>query len=295
MNAGNIFRYSLGVTGNANGQSFVISSVTTGGTVTPRLTIDTAGNVGIGTTSIGYKLDVAGVIRVQGNTTNGPLLVNGGDAAASFARASIAFGFNATDGYYHWIHTRHNGGTSAGNALDFYTSDGTQNGTFPTNGVHGLTVSAGSVGVNTTSPATTLHVQGTTTVSGSLRLSGSAIGIPEHMIVAISDETTNLTTGTAKMTMRAPFPMRLTELPRASLSTASTSGLVTVDINEAGTSVLGANKLSIDANELTSTTAATPTTIADALIADDAQMTFDIDGAGTGARGLKVTLYYIRI
>ena len=88
--------------------------------------------------------------------------------------------------------------------------------------------------------------------------------------------------------------MTLTQIPRASLATASTSGNPTVDINEAGTSVLGANKLSIDANELTSVTAATPTTLADTAIADDAIITFDIDVAGTGAKGLKVTLYYRR-
>lgn len=116
----------------------------------------------------------------------------------------------------------------------------------------------------------------------------------ETLTFAVSDEATSLTTGTAKVTFRAPFAMTLTAIPRASLSTASSSGDVTVDINEAGTSVLGANKLSIDANEKTSVTAATPTTLADTAIADDAEITVDIDGAGTGAKGLKVTLYYRR-
>jgi hypothetical protein len=88
--------------------------------------------------------------------------------------------------------------------------------------------------------------------------------------------------------------MTLTDIPRASLSTASSSGAVTVDINESGTSILGGNKLSIDASETTSTTAATQTTLADTSIADDAEMSIDIDGAGTGATGLKVTLFYNR-
>lgn len=112
------------------------------------------------------------------------------------------------------------------------------------------------------------------------------------MIVAVSDETTALTTGTAKLKFRAPFAMTLTSIPRASLSTASSSGAVTVDINEAGTSILGTDKLSIDASELTSVTAATPTTLADSSIADDAEISIDIDGAGTGATGLKVTFFY---
>jgi len=116
----------------------------------------------------------------------------------------------------------------------------------------------------------------------------------DTMTIALSDEDTSITTGAAKVTFRAPFAMTLTSIPRSSLSTASTSGLVTVDINERGTSVLGANKLSIDANEKTSTTASTATTLSDTSIADDAEITFDIDAAGTGAKGLKVTLYYRR-
>ena len=106
--------------------------------------------------------------------------------------------------------------------------------------------------------------------------------------VALSDETTAITTGTAKVTIRAPFAFTLTSV-RASLTTASSSGLPTVDINETGTTVLS-TKLTIDANELTSTTAATAAVISDSAIADDAELTFDIDVAGTGAKGLKVWL-----
>ena len=55
-----------------------------------------------------------------------------------------------------------------------------------------------------------------------------------------------------------------------------------------------ATKLTIDANEKTSTTAATPYVFSDTSIADDAEMTIDIDVAGTGAKGLKVILYGYR-
>lgn len=127
------------------------------------------------------------------------------------------------------------------------------------------------------------------------RLSRSTAVIDEQpLILALSDETTALTTGTAKLTFRAPFAMTLTQIPRASVNTASTSGIVTVDIKESGTTILGADKLTIDANEKTSVTAATPTTLADSAIADDAELTFDITVAGTGAKGLKVILYYRR-
>ena len=113
----------------------------------------------------------------------------------------------------------------------------------------------------------------------------------EVLIVAVGDETTAITTGTAKVTLRMPWAMTVTAV-RASLTTASSSGTPTVDINEgagAGTSILS-TKLTIDANELTSTTAATPAVISDAALADDAQITIDIDTAGTGAAGLKVYL-----
>lgn len=110
----------------------------------------------------------------------------------------------------------------------------------------------------------------------------------EAITVAISDETTAITTGTAKITFRMPFAFTLTEV-RASLATASSSGTPTFDINEGGTTILS-TKLTIDANEKTSTTAATPAVISDTSLADDAEMTIDVDTAGTGAKGAKVTL-----
>ena len=62
--------------------------------------------------------------------------------------------------------------------------------------------------------------------------------------LAASDETTALTTGTAKVTFRMPHAMTLTSV-RASLTTAQASGSIfTVDINQGGTSVLG-TKLTI--------------------------------------------------
>ena len=110
----------------------------------------------------------------------------------------------------------------------------------------------------------------------------------EAIIVALGDETTAITTGNAKVTMRMPYAFVLSEV-RASLGTASSSGLPTVDINEGGTTILS-TKLTIDATEKTSVTAATPAVISDANLADDAEITFDIDVAGTGAAGLKVAL-----
>ena len=112
--------------------------------------------------------------------------------------------------------------------------------------------------------------------------------VTENIIVALGDETTDITTGTAKVTLRMPYAFTLTDV-RASLTTASSSGTPTVDINEGGVSILS-TKLTIDATEKTSTTAATPAVISDTGLANDAEITFDIDVAGTGAKGLKVYL-----
>jgi hypothetical protein len=78
---------------------------------------------------------------------------------------------------------------------------------------------------------------------------------------------------------------------RASLSTAQAAGAIfTIDINQNGVSVLG-TKLTIDNNEKTSTTAATPATIVTSSLTDDAEITIDIDQVGTAlAKGLKITL-----
>jgi hypothetical protein len=87
-----------------------------------------------------------------------------------------------------------------------------------------------------------------------------------------------------------PFAMTLQEV-RASINTAPTGSAAVFDINENGTSVLG-TKLSIDAGEKTSETAASPATITDSSLADDAEVAIDFDQIGstiTGA-GVKITL-----
>ena len=143
--------------------------------------------------------------------------------------------------------------------------------------------------------ATTAETQTGTDTARAVTPAGFAAGLakqPEFMIIAVGDETTAITTGTAKVTWRMPFAFTVTAV-RASLATASSSGNPAIDINEGGASIFSTT-LTIDANELTSTTAATACVISDAAIADDALMTIDIDTAGTGAKGLKVCIYGTR-
>lgn len=124
---------------------------------------------------------------------------------------------------------------------------------------------------------------------------GTTLRAEEWLWVACSDEPTALTTGAAKITFRLPYAATLLAV-RASVTTAPVGANLIVDINEGGTSVLS-TKLSIDATEKTSTTAATPAVISDSALADDAEITVDIDqiGSSTAGAGLKVGLYLRRV
>lgn len=110
----------------------------------------------------------------------------------------------------------------------------------------------------------------------------------EVLMFAVSDETTALTTGVAKLTFR--IPGFILSAVGGSLTTASSSGQVVFDINKAGTSVLS-TKLSIDAGSKTSTGAAAAPVISDPNLPNDTEITIDIDAAGTGATGAKIYLY----
>tara|TARA_R110000824_G_scaffold32024_1_gene103703 strand:- start:1970 stop:2467 length:498 start_codon:yes stop_codon:yes gene_type:complete len=134
-----------------------------------------------------------------------------------------------------------------------------------------------------------------TTVNTRYSLAQLATGLKEHLpqsfIIACSDETTALAAGTNKAIFRMPYAFTLTAV-RASLTTAgTTSGLTTIDIHESGTTILS-TKITIDLTEKTSVTAATQPVISDASLADDAQISIDLDAISGGASetGLKVTL-----
>ena len=112
----------------------------------------------------------------------------------------------------------------------------------------------------------------------------------EAIAIACSDETTDLTTGTAKVTFHMPYAFTLTGV-KAGVTTAPVGSTIIVDINEAGSTILS-TKLTIDASEKTSATAATAAVISDTALASDALITIDIDqvGSSTAGTGLKVYL-----
>jgi len=114
--------------------------------------------------------------------------------------------------------------------------------------------------------------------------------ITESFVLAASDETTVITAATDKVTFRAPYGFTVTGV-RCSLNVAQTSGsLFTVDINESGTTILS-TKLTFDNNETTTTSAATAAVISDTAIANDAEVSIDVDTVGTGSpAGLKCAI-----
>lgn len=123
---------------------------------------------------------------------------------------------------------------------------------------------------------------------------GGGGAVNDIYVIACSTETTPLSTGTDKVTFRMPSAGTLTAV-KATVTTAPVGSDLVVDINESGTSVLS-TKLSIDDGEKTSETATTPPVISDSALADDAEITIDIDqvGSSPAGAGLKVYLYVTR-
>jgi hypothetical protein len=105
--------------------------------------------------------------------------------------------------------------------------------------------------------------------------------------IALSDQATALlvTVGAAYFRVYAPFVVTAIY---ASLFVVSSSGIVTVDINRNGVSILS-TKLTIDVGEKDSLTAAVPYVITGTtLFSIGEEISLDIDVAGTGAKGLIV-------
>jgi hypothetical protein len=143
-----------------------------------------------------------------------------------------------------------------------------------------------------TTPALGTPASGVLTNCTGLPLAGlTTAAKTEALIFAVSDETTALTAGTSAGVFRMPYGFTLTAV-RASVTTAGTGSVITVDINESATTILS-TKLTIDATEKTSTTAATAAVISDTALADDSEITIDIDTVDSGGVGAGLKIYLI--
>lgn len=115
----------------------------------------------------------------------------------------------------------------------------------------------------------------------------------QSMTIALSDEVSILTGGSAKVSIRSPFGIVLTKNPRASVSVSSSTSDISVDIKINGVSIFSTGTLLwIDQAETSSLTASKTPVLSTTSIADDAPISFDVSYSGSSAKGLKVTLYY---
>lgn len=112
-------------------------------------------------------------------------------------------------------------------------------------------------------------------------------------VVAFSDEDTAITTGTNKVEFQMPNYATTLEGVSCSFKTAPTTSAITIDLSEGGTSVLS-TKITVDATEKTSETAATASVISDNSLAANAVMTLDVDSADSGgtSSGGKLMIYF---
>jgi len=108
------------------------------------------------------------------------------------------------------------------------------------------------------------------------------------LYVALSDETSSITTTGTKATFHMPFAMVVKDI-FVEVTTASSSGLPTFNVKEAGTTIFS-TKPTIDANEETNRTAATAFVLSDSTLANNAKITVDMDVTGTGTKGAKLWL-----
>lgn len=110
---------------------------------------------GIGTNVPTNKLTIDGTA-----TDTVPILGlrSGNNNTVTNDGAQIAFGYNGTDDFQHFIQTRHNSGTTATNAIDFFLCDGTQNNTVTSGSNLVMSLDGGNVGIGTSSPTKRFEV-----------------------------------------------------------------------------------------------------------------------------------------
>lgn len=168
-------------------------------------------------------------------------------------------------------------GASAGFAFDLYVSSSI-----------GVAVINGPILVNGTfGPTPTSSYQGHY-FDESAR-DTKFLRIKAYLPLDVGDETTDLTTGTAKKTLRCPFPFYVTDA-KASVNTAPVGADIIVDVNKNGSTIF-ASRITIDAGDETSVGSASPVSVTN-FIDDDDEITIDIDqvGSSTAGKGLKVVL-----
>ena len=142
--------------GETNGSNFTDSKISfdlvskDGASYDPALTLESGGNVGIGTTSPDYKLDVRGFINAQADDLNTDAVIN------------LAGSNNTNYSAISRIKSTSESNSNGSSSLTFSTRDSSN-----TINEKMRIDSTGNVGIGTASPESELHVHGDLTFAGS--------------------------------------------------------------------------------------------------------------------------------
>ena len=141
------FTGSVSITGSATTLLSINNSV---------LFVSSSGNVGIGTTSPSFKLDVNGTARVSGVLTGSSAAIFSGNITADGGTPVVLTGTGTVNIWGSRVILRQNG--AALNRAELYSDNGIQ---LTTNSGFGVVIPNGNVGIGTTSPSGSLHIIGT--------------------------------------------------------------------------------------------------------------------------------------
>lgn len=182
--------------------AYVQTSVGNAGTVFNTWTFGLDGNL----TTPGGSGDISGANVVSavtfsatGNANVLTLTTRNGDSNNSNASPQIIMGYGGTGDYPQFIHTTHNASTPVDNNIEFWTSDGTQAGTFPGNAVLGLTVSNGNI--KTGAISATGNVTAANFFGNGNTLSNVATQVTGSWTVPVGNSTQNFTVNSGTYSM----------------------------------------------------------------------------------------------
>ena len=120
----------------------------------------------------------------------------------------------------------------------------------------------------------------------------SLTGSPVDWMLACSDETSQVQTGTSRVTFYAPYNFIITDV-KASLAMSGSVSATTFDVNLTGTTIFS-TRPTIDVGKYTSVESTTQRVITATTVPADSRITIDIDTVGTGCTGAKLYLIGIR-
>jgi hypothetical protein len=126
---------------------------------------------------------------------------------------------------------------------------------------------------------------------GLAALEGELVVLPYSL--AAGDETTPITTGVGKAEFQIVHGAFELVAIYATLTTAGTGSTITIDVNLDGTSIMATNKITIDATEKTSDTAAIQPTLTTTTLTENGVVTVDFDAVDSGGVGAGPKIYLV--